>query len=178
MVGTVGGPVHGGDQGRKCWGLWVITGWSAGTFSPLLNTYVVPSSPSAELAASQRRDRDLRALERILGQQEKMVETSSDPREIDIAFHLAVAEASHNLVLKVVTEQLAEIMRQRTWQDFTDLSRHTPGRPELNLRHHRAIYEAIRNNAPDQARGAMLEHPTDVEAMLGVLTESPDVVGL
>ena len=53
------------------------------------------------------------------------------------------------------------------------------GRPRLGrIRHHRAIYDAIREAAPDQARAAMLEHLEDVEAMLGVLTESADVTEL
>lgn len=131
---------------------------------------------SAEIAATQRRDRDLRAIAQIIDQHEAVVDGDGDPREIDIAFHLAIAEASHNMVLRLVADQLAGIMRQGTWQEFTDRSRHKAGRPRLNLEHHRAIYEAIRDQQPERARGAMLEHLENVE--LSVLAEAPSATAL
>src|SRR6266508_3911845 len=117
----------------------------------------------AELAATQRNQRDLAALWRAFENHRTVVEAESDPRQADIAFHLAIAEASHNTVLEVLMNQIAGMMRQHTWQEFTDRSRHKPGRPQLNVEHHRAIGDAIDAKNPTHARKAMNAHLADVE---------------
>jgi GntR family transcriptional repressor for pyruvate dehydrogenase complex len=117
----------------------------------------------AELAATQRNRRDLAALRRAFENHRAVVEAEGDPRQADIAFHLAIAEASHNTVLELLMRQLAGIMRQHTWQEFTDRSRQKPGRPRLNVEHHKAIVDAIDAKEPLRARETMNAHLSDVE---------------
>lgn len=126
----------------------------------------------AEAAATNRTAHDLEALSNILDEQKSIVSAGGDPREIDVTFHLAVAEASHNAVLLLLMRELVTIMRQGTWQEFTNRSRARHGRTQRNLEDHRAILGHIEASNPQGAREAILNHLSDVEqTVLGQVPE-------
>jgi len=129
----------------------------------------------AEQAALHRTNRDIQTMMRLLAIHQGIVMEGADPREIDITFHSAVADCTHNPVLHGLSEQFVVVMRQATWQTFTDHSRRTPGRPAKNLEDHRAIAAAIERGDPEAARRAMEAHLADVEAMATRLAEAKDV---
>ncbi len=129
----------------------------------------------AEQAALSRREHDLNTLRRLQAEHERIVEGDGDPRQVDIDFHSAVAAASHNPVLELLIEQITVILRQPTWQAFTDRSRNKPGRTLVNVGHHQAILEAIVRGDPGLARAAMTAHVADVEA--SALVEAGEVNG-
>jgi DNA-binding FadR family transcriptional regulator len=76
-----------------------------------------------------------------------------------------VGEATGNPALAELMQYIAVMMRQATWQRFSDRSRRKPGRPETNLHDHREILSAIERGDAEGARTAVLEHLADVESM-------------
>jgi GntR family transcriptional repressor for pyruvate dehydrogenase complex len=129
----------------------------------------------AEHAAIARHDGDLELLTALHHGHERAVLEGSDPREVDIAFHVGVGTVSRNPVLVMLMQQLAAIMREPMWQRFTDRSRQKTGRPERNLEQHRMIFDAIARGDAEAARAAMLSHIADVEASVLAEAQAEDL---
>jgi GntR family transcriptional regulator, transcriptional repressor for pyruvate dehydrogenase complex len=127
----------------------------------------------AEQAALNRKDADLVRLRQAFAAHQDLVTQGGDPREMDISFHQAVAEATGNPALAGLMQYIAAIMRQNTWQSFSDRSRRKPGRPEKNVHDHQSILEAIEHGDGQGARKAVLQHLADVESMTLVVAQEP-----
>jgi GntR family transcriptional repressor for pyruvate dehydrogenase complex len=78
--------------------------------------------------------------------------------ERDAQFHVAVAEASHNLVLVRVMFTLLDLLEAARRESLS-----IPGRPELSLAQHENVLREIEARDPEAARRAMLEHLTSVQ---------------
>jgi GntR family transcriptional repressor for pyruvate dehydrogenase complex len=120
----------------------------------------------AELAAVNRRDRDIAALRASIAQQAVLVERDEDPTDVDLDFHQSIAAASQNTVLLLLLERLIPIMRQGTWRE---LKQRTGGRNDtfrLFLKQHQSILDAIEQSDATAARERMHEHLSVIEAGL------------
>lgn len=100
---------------------------------------------AAELAARRHTGADLRRLEAFLLERD----AAEDPAtfgEADSRFHLAIAEASHNLLL-------AETFRffQHRLRESLSALREDPALPEAGPAAHRAVLEAIAARDPEAA---------------------------
>ena len=73
-------------------------------------------------------------------------------------FHVAVAEASQNLILVRVMLTLLDLLEAARRESLS-----IPGRPELSLSQHEDVLREIEARDPEAARRAMLEHLTSVE---------------
>ena len=73
--------------------------------------------------------------------------------EVDLEFHHAIADASHNVLLCRLMLSLQNILRQ-----YIALSNQMTDRIESTVAEHRPIYEAIAAGDPDAAERAMLDH--------------------
>lgn len=82
--------------------------------------------------------------------------------EADAAFHLAIAEASHNAVLAQVMAGLLGLMRLSIAESLRQLFR-LPRTAERLEEQHRAIFAAICAGEPEAARAAVAAHLTFVE---------------
>lgn len=90
--------------------------------------------------------------------------------EADAAFHLAIAEAAHNAVLRQLVAGLFGLMRTSIAESLRQLFR-LPGAPERLEAQHRRIAEAILAGEADAARAAVLEHLAFVEESLSGIEE-------
>ncbi|NHN90081.1 GntR family transcriptional regulator [Acetobacter conturbans] len=109
------------------------------------------ASSAAEYATPQ----DFLAIETALMRQKNLPRTCSalEQAEADLAFHAAVAAASHSqIVLTVVTQVLAltATLRGRIKYDASQMRR--------VLAQHGAVLTAIKNHDPDRARAEMSDH--------------------
>jgi GntR family transcriptional repressor for pyruvate dehydrogenase complex len=120
-------------------------------------------------AAMHRHSTDLRALHRAFEEHARMEQSGEDPEEPDLAFHLAIATASHNPVLVTLLQCLADIMRQGTWRDLRRQQLRHPGRGKDYVDQHDRILIAIEDGNADAADAAMVAHMDAIEA--GVLAE-------
>ena len=82
---------------------------------------------------------------------------STDEAESDADFHLAVYEASHNLVMLHIMRSLSDMLRKDVFYNRAKLYQRQ-GVRELLLEQHRAVYETVMAGDPDAAKAAAEAH--------------------
>ena len=125
----------------------------------------VLEAEGAEWAARRRNDYHLKRLRDILEDAYRNSENIEVLSERDAQFHVAIAEASQNLVLVRVMLTLLDLLAQSRRESLS-----IPGRARLSLKDHERILEKIEAQRHERARETMLEHLTSVES--AVLAES------
>jgi GntR family transcriptional regulator, transcriptional repressor for pyruvate dehydrogenase complex len=89
----------------------------------------------------------------------------SEEAERDAEFHIAIAQASHNIVLLHVMRGLLGLLRKDIIFNRKQLYVREGAR-DLLLRQHRSIYEAIMAGDPEAARAAAQSHMAHVDRVL------------
>ena len=112
----------------------------------------------AGLAAERHTEEDIRKLDEILAVAEKIDSDREQFTQLDVDFHEALAQATHNRAYGMLINSLSEIMFQvrRAAFDVPD----TPGRA---LGYHRRIFEQVRAGKKEAAQKAMLEHMQEAD---------------
>lgn len=112
----------------------------------------------AGLAAERRDDDDLA---RIAAHIQAMVEHEHDPQRwaaADVAFHAAIATATHNPLYSVLLSSIADMLMEVR---LTGVS--LPDTPQKAYQHHQAIFERISAADRTGARKAMQDHLRESE---------------
>jgi GntR family transcriptional regulator, transcriptional repressor for pyruvate dehydrogenase complex len=117
---------------------------------------------TAYYAAQRALPDDIRKLERIVNEMESNLEGMKLSQDLDANFHIVIAQATHNVVWLHLMQSIFDAMKEfqrgvwravyLTEEDYQEL-----------FRHHRDVYEAIRDKDPDLARDRMLKHLTYAE---------------
>ena len=81
----------------------------------------------------------------------------SEEADIDADFHMAIAEAAHNVVLLHILRSLFLILRTNVVSNRMNLYTR-PSSRKILLKQHKAIYEAIMTCDPEKARNASAGH--------------------
>lgn len=115
----------------------------------------------AGLAAERRDEEDLRTLERILAQAEEHLDDPDAFVELDVQFHSALAQATHNELFLVLLESIAGVMVQ-----VRLLGLRVPGTPQRALAYHRDIYQNVQRGDREGARRAMDRHMDEAESTM------------
>jgi len=116
-------------------------------------------SQAAALAADRATDMDIIRLDTMYA----ALETSYDKDDIaacieaDVAFHQAVAEASHNVLIGHLTASLMRVIHGHVSNNLAHLHAR-PQRWQQLRQQHRAIWQAIREHKPQEAESAASEH--------------------
>lgn len=107
------------------------------------------------LAAERRTDEDLQRLEEALAQQEKGLSTDDIDATLDVAvsFNVLLAEAAHNEILAAMIQTFVKLMAERGPKLYA-----LPGFGDWDMREHRGIYEAVRDQDGDRAAELMRKH--------------------
>ena len=127
----------------------------------LFDVRKVLEAQAAEWAARRRGDQHV---ERLKGAVE---EARRDPEDLDLLsrkdaqFHVAVAEASRNLVLVRVMLALLDLLEAARRESLA-----IPGRARLSLDQHEEVLKAIEDQDPRAARKAMRAHLDSVEGAI------------
>jgi GntR family transcriptional repressor for pyruvate dehydrogenase complex len=118
---------------------------------------------TATLAASRAKPTHIAALRKtILDMEEHVRENNLEACTADdVSFHLALADASNNAVLRRVLETLREMMVR-----FLERFKRLDGASESALRYHKRILRAVEEGDPEQAEKEMEQHLLDVVSML------------
>jgi GntR family transcriptional repressor for pyruvate dehydrogenase complex len=116
----------------------------------------------AALAAARRTPDDLDELKSILRAAEAHLEDPDMFVAEDVAFHAALARATHNELFAILLDSLAQLMFE-----VRLLALRIPGTPRRSLHHHRALYDAVAEGDPDAARAAMDVHMDEASETLG-----------
>lgn len=115
----------------------------------------------AEWAAQRRSDHHLERFRSILDDADWHTDDPKIISERNAQFHVAIAEASQNLVLVRVMLTLLDLLASSR--------RYTlgmPGRTDLTTKQHRKIVAAIEARDPEAARKAIAEHLNSLEGAI------------
>lgn len=118
----------------------------------IMDAQVAIEGRAAELAAEHATSDDLARLDALIAESEGLTRDPAGFTAAGLAFHLAVAEASHNRALLAQLKALRHIV----WP--TERPRTTPAIAARVLKVHRIIVAAIRARDGEGARTAMVSH--------------------
>ncbi len=127
------------------------------SFEEILEFGLLTEPGIARLAAENRTEEDIRALEESITIREKAVKSGKIPLVVSIDFHQAMAKASKNKMVALLIDAVALLFNS----EFRKKS--------LSIEDHRAILDAhkkltrhIKNRDYEKAAKAMYEHALDV----------------
>jgi GntR family transcriptional repressor for pyruvate dehydrogenase complex len=114
---------------------------------------------AAELAASRATQVDREAIEKSFAAMTVAheVDDPSEEAESDADFHLAIYEASHNVVMLHIMRSLSEMLRKEVFYNRSKLYQRK-GVRHLLLEQHQAVHEAVMAGDPAAARQAAESH--------------------
>jgi len=111
------------------------------------------------LAAQRRTDEELERICSIYEQMEKAIRDAERYTHFDLDFHIQIAVASHNSVLKHLVTSLRDVIKDAIENSLRDRQDENTLRTSLN--YHKRIVEAIKEKDPKSAERAITEHFDD-----------------
>lgn len=122
---------------------------------------------AAERAARLGSDSDLAVIDTILRKMESahLKRDPADEAQLDADFHLAIIEASHNVVMLHMMRSMYQLLREGVFYNRQVMFRQRMTREAL-LDQHRAINAALQARDPAAARAAVEAHLGFVEQAL------------
>jgi GntR family transcriptional repressor for pyruvate dehydrogenase complex len=144
--------------------LWAITGSNLSEAHELVEARCLIEVGLVGFAAERATAEELKELGSQLDRMEAGLNNFAAFQEADLSFHLTVALAAHNRILRNALELIRNLMQE--W------IRTTVGREGVALEvldHHKQIFLAIAKRNPEKARACMRQH---LEIMAGYLQEA------
>ncbi|MFT7059280.1 MAG: GntR family transcriptional repressor for pyruvate dehydrogenase complex [Pseudorhodobacter sp.] len=122
---------------------------------------------AAERAARMGSDTDLKVVATIFQKMEAahLKRDSSDEAALDAAFHMAIIEASHNVIMLHMMRSMYDLLKQGVFYNRQMMFKNKATRSMI-LDQHRAINEALQKRDPAATRAAVNTHLDYVEASL------------
>ena len=122
---------------------------------------------AAERAARHGSDTDLKVIAAVFARMEAAHDkrNPADEAALDAEFHLAIIEASHNIVMLHMMRAMFGLLKAGVFYNRSQLFRQRATRDAL-LAQHRAIHDAIQARDAAAARAAAQAHMTYVETTL------------
>jgi GntR family transcriptional repressor for pyruvate dehydrogenase complex len=117
---------------------------------------------TAYYAAQRALPEDLRRLENIVDSMRINLDGMKPSEDLDANFHILIARATHNVVWLHMMQSIFDalkVFQQSVWRAVYL----TEDDHRMLYNHHREVFEAIRDRAPERARDAMLVHLTFAE---------------
>lgn len=142
-----------------------MLGLEANDFKSLVETRVLLETNIARLAAEFRTDKDLRELESALHAHRKKIESNQIAVDEDFLFHLKIAEAGKNTVLK----SLMLIITPDIMQYFKKHNVCGDGRSANAIEQHENLLQHIINRDPDAAGESLKRHLNDISVYVKTL---------
>jgi GntR family transcriptional regulator, transcriptional repressor for pyruvate dehydrogenase complex len=109
------------------------------------------------LAAERRDPAGLVAMERALHDMARSIKEPSDFTEADILFHLGIALATGNTMIRVQMEGMRSVQREVS-ELFSRRANRTYADWNATVERHRVIYKAIAAGASDLAERTIIAH--------------------
>lgn len=122
---------------------------------------------AADRAARLGSDMDIKVVDTIFKKMEAAhtKRNPADEAHLDADFHLAIIEASHNIIMLHMMRSMYELLREGVFYNRTIMFKQRTTRDTL-LDQHRAINAALQARDGDQARAAVEAHLNFVESSL------------
>jgi len=142
---------------------------SASSLMPLLEVREILEVEIAGLAAERATDEDQGQMERSLRHEAELFDSHDEYVQADLRFHELLTRATHNEVLSILVNPLAELLRESR-----RVTIEPAGSAELSFKGHTKIFEAVKNRDKQQARQAMREHLRMVREVLRAFGQTDD----
>ncbi|GAB4274935.1 MAG: FCD domain-containing protein [Pararhodobacter sp.] len=128
---------------------------------------------AAERAARYGSETDLKVIDAVYRKMEAAHQkrNPADEAALDAEFHLAIIEASHNIIMLHMLRAMFDLLKAGVFYNRQQMFRQRATRDML-LDQHRAINEAIQARDPEAARRAAEAHMTFVETSLSDLRKA------
>lgn len=123
----------------------------------MLELRFILESQCAALAAARATSRDIQQIAKTLEQMKRAADDRDLGIQADLAFHLAIAEATHNTVLQQLIASLKPHM-QNTIEATRQHRLAEDGSYERTFEEHKAIYIAISRGEAEVAKHLMEQH--------------------
>lgn len=122
---------------------------------------------AAARAAEAASDADLAVIDTIFSRMEtaSQLRNPTDEARLDTDFHMAIVEASHNVVMLHMMRAMYDLLREGVFYNRQTMFRQRTSRAAL-LAQHRAINNALQARDASAARAAIEAHMGYVEAAL------------
>lgn len=119
---------------------------------------------AAERAARLGSETDLRVIDTIFHKMEAAHQKRdpTDEAQLDAAFHMAIIEASHNVIMLHMLRSMFDLLKDGVFYNRQVMFKNRMTREQL-LDQHRAMNEAVQARDPVAARAAVEAHLTYVE---------------
>jgi GntR family transcriptional repressor for pyruvate dehydrogenase complex len=116
-------------------------------------------SEAAQLAADRATDVDLRRLDAMYEKLDQVYagDDLAACIDADVAFHQAIADAAHNVLIGHLSASLMRVIHGHVSNNLAHLQAR-PQRWDQLQKQHRAIWQAIRENRPKDAAQAASDH--------------------
>lgn len=146
--------------------LWAFTGTDHAELRDIMEARMLLEQDLAGLAAERGSDGEIGKIGNAVQMMRDAIRSGASILDADMAFHLAVATAAHNEVLRNAVQLLRNLMRQ--WIYLKLLIPDVPGKV---LKRHEAIYAAIHRRDVEGARAAMWKHLQETIALVTRMAE-------
>ena len=133
--------------------LWAFTGTDSAEFQEIMEARIIIEESLAALAAQRGSEQEIKAIGETVQMLQDSIARDEPILEVDMAFHLAIARASHNNPLANAVQLLRNLMRY--WLFYKVL---IPEVAPRILKRHLAIFRAIAQRKPIAARRQMRLH--------------------
>jgi len=133
--------------------LWAFTGTHDLELRDIMEARLFLERDLAGLAAERASRSEIEEIGKTLDDMRNCIARGESPIEADMQFHLAVARAAHNEVMRNAVQLLRNLLRQ--WLLLKLLIPQVPGKV---LRQHEAVFRAIKAGDTEAARAAMGRH--------------------
>lgn len=122
---------------------------------------------AAERAANYGTETDLRVIQTVFDKMETahLKRNPDQESELDVEFHLAIIDASHNVIMLHMMRSMLQLLREGVFYNRSIMFKQRLNRDML-LDQHRAINTALQKRDPAGARAAVESHLTFVENAL------------
>ncbi|NOD36362.1 MULTISPECIES: FadR/GntR family transcriptional regulator [unclassified Ruegeria] len=119
---------------------------------------------AAERAARQGSDSDLKVVQAVFDKMQAAHDRNAadDEARLDAEFHMAIIEASHNVIMLHMMRSMYDLLVQGVFYNRQTMFQQRATR-EAILDQHRAINEALQTRNPSAARTAIEQHLDFVE---------------
>jgi len=125
----------------------------------LIETRFTLESQTAFLAAQRATPTDIETLQEIYTDMTHALDNPKRYLELDLQFHLTIAQATQNSVLCNLLEMIRTYLKQSIW-DLLNTPTYAKSLKiiKLSLKGHQKILQAIQANQPENARQSMITH--------------------
>jgi GntR family transcriptional repressor for pyruvate dehydrogenase complex len=141
--------------------LWAFTGTDHEELVEIMEARTVVEESLAGLAAERGSADEISAIKATITQMREAIAAGASILEADMSFHLAIATAAHNEVLRNAVQLLRNITRQ--WLKYKV---QMPNVAASVLKRHEAVYRAIALRKPKAARLAMRKHLEETQQLV------------